>query len=386
MSTENENAIDIITKRQQEKIKKEQQQQQVTQNTKRPFFSIIIPCYNSNNNLRLLLKSIVAQNLTKEQLEVVISDDCSTVSYQDILDEFKDTLNIVQTKTDYNCCPGNTRQRGVQHATGQWIIFSDHDDLFEPDVFKKVQELILSQPELVLLVTAFRHVDENDTNKTIEQYIPSQGYGWTHGKFFNMDHFWKKYNFHYTKDLLSHEDICITSQIMCTLQEHPDLNVIYADGFNTYRWIAHNNSTSNKIYTYKDDPTPRPFIDVFFIDYLKSTLEIYLEAFKNKQICREVATSLILSALLFGYFYQQGNVFKNPNYIKANYQALSRYLKEIKIYLQMNTIDIYNYYKYSPEHLSAYYRVSNQAFNATGITIYEHTLKDWLEMLAAEAY
>ena len=360
--------------------------QKEVQQKNRPFFSVVIPCYNSDNKLKTLLQSLVDQKCTKEELEVIICDDCSTESYEDILKEFYDKLNIVKTKTDYNYCPGNTRQRGVESATGQWIIFSDHDDIFEKDVFHKVQDLVNTEKDCVLCITAFRHVDPKDTNKTIEQYVPSQGYGWTHGKFFNHDKFWKRFNFHYPKDLESHEDISITSQIMCILQQHPELKVIYADGFNTYRWVAHEDSTSNKVYTYGDDPTPRPFIDVYFQDYLKSTLAIYLEAYKNKQINRDIGMSLSLSALLFGYFYQQGNIFKNSRYILDNYIALSDYLKEIKTEFNISIIDIYNYYRYNPANLEAYYRVQTQAFNATGITIYEHTLKQWLEMISAENF
>lgn len=352
----------------------------------RPFFSVVIPCYNSGNDLRLLLQSLVDQKMSKKELEIIIADDCSTKSYQNILDEFKDTLNIKQTKTDYNYCPGNTRQRGSETATGKWMIFSDHDDLFEKDVFSKVKQLLVQNPNAVLCVTGFRHVDENDTNKTIEQYVPSQGYGWTHGKFFNMDNFWLKYNFHYPKDLESHEDISITSQQICLLEEHPELQVLYTDNFNTYRWIAHSKSTSNTIYRYKDDPTPRPFIDIFFTDYLKSTLEIYLEAFKNKQISYKTAQSLVVSALLFGYFYQEGNIFKNSNYIRENYQALTKYLREIKVHLHMNIIDIYNFFKYDSNNLLGYFSVFEQSINATGPTIYEHSLKEWLEMIDTQCY
>ena len=44
----------------------------------RPFFSVIIPCYNSRNTIGILLESIVKQHMLKNEIEVCIADDCST--------------------------------------------------------------------------------------------------------------------------------------------------------------------------------------------------------------------------------------------------------------------------------------------------------------------
>jgi glycosyltransferase involved in cell wall biosynthesis len=63
-----------------------------------------------------------------DEIQVILSDDCSTESYQDIVNQYIDKLFITQTKTDYNCCPGNTRQKGADQALGEWLIFMDHDD------------------------------------------------------------------------------------------------------------------------------------------------------------------------------------------------------------------------------------------------------------------
>lgn len=42
-------------------------------------------------------------------------------------------------------CPGNTRRDGLAAAQGEWIVFIDNDDAFEPDVFTKVKEEIKIQ-------------------------------------------------------------------------------------------------------------------------------------------------------------------------------------------------------------------------------------------------
>ena len=108
----------------------------------RPLFSIIISCYNSRKTIGALLESLCNQNLEYEDLEVIISDDCSTEPYDDIVSEFYDRLQIKSVKTKYNCCPSNTRERGAQAATGQWICFSDHDDEFVLDSLQHIKKTI----------------------------------------------------------------------------------------------------------------------------------------------------------------------------------------------------------------------------------------------------
>ena len=48
----------------------------------RPYFSIIIPCYNSGKTITNLLQSIIEQHMS-DDLEVILSDDKSTEPYFD---------------------------------------------------------------------------------------------------------------------------------------------------------------------------------------------------------------------------------------------------------------------------------------------------------------
>ncbi len=65
----------------------------------RPFFSIVIPCYNSRNTIGRTLDSILNQHLGYNDIQVILADDCSTESYQDIVDKYKSKLFITQVKT-----------------------------------------------------------------------------------------------------------------------------------------------------------------------------------------------------------------------------------------------------------------------------------------------
>ena len=54
-----------------------------------------------------------------DDIEVILADDCSPESYQEVVDSYRDILSIRQIKTDYNFTPGNTREKGVSIADGE---------------------------------------------------------------------------------------------------------------------------------------------------------------------------------------------------------------------------------------------------------------------------
>ena len=208
------------------------------------FFLVIIPCYNSRKTIGTLLQSLTHQNLLYSDIEVIISDDCSTESYQDIVNKYKNKLFIKQVKTDYNCCcPGNTRQKGVDYATGQWIIFSDHDDEFiENSLFYIKQDILQNNINTVYHAKFYEERIIAETGEKIFQEGDSHK-GWTHGRFFNLDNYWKKYNFHYIKDLKSHEDVSIAALMNCVQYANPQLQ-IYDSNIYVYIWKYHKNSLS----------------------------------------------------------------------------------------------------------------------------------------------
>ena len=54
---------------------------------------VIIPCYNAHKTLSRTLDSIVKQTI-KDQLNVLLVDDCSEENYNSFVDEYKDKIKI----------------------------------------------------------------------------------------------------------------------------------------------------------------------------------------------------------------------------------------------------------------------------------------------------
>lgn len=90
-----------------------------------PFFSVVIPSYNSAWSLGAALSSIQAQ--TWQDLEIIVVDDGSS----------DDTARLVAAYPVHyiyqpNAGRAAARNAGIDAAKGQWVAFLDADDLWLP--------------------------------------------------------------------------------------------------------------------------------------------------------------------------------------------------------------------------------------------------------------
>jgi len=94
------------------------------------YVSVIIPVFNSETYLRPCLDSVLKQTL--ENIEIICVDDGSTDNSLNILKEFEKLDSRVKVFTQTNSGAGTARNLGMKHASGNYIVFLDSDDFFEP--------------------------------------------------------------------------------------------------------------------------------------------------------------------------------------------------------------------------------------------------------------
>ena len=98
--------------------------------------SVIIPVYNIERHLRQCLDSVTGQTLT--ELEIICVDDGSTDGSPEILADYAQRDGRFQIITQPNTGPGVARNTGMDRATGEYLIFLDSDDWFEPDFLERM--------------------------------------------------------------------------------------------------------------------------------------------------------------------------------------------------------------------------------------------------------
>ena len=101
------------------------------------FFSIIIPVYNRPKEVDELLLSITNQNF-KDNFEVIIVEDGSLETSENIVSKYKASLNINYFFKE-NSGAGASRNFGMQKAKGNYFIVLDSDVILPEDYLHNVK-------------------------------------------------------------------------------------------------------------------------------------------------------------------------------------------------------------------------------------------------------
>ena len=92
--------------------------------------SIIIPVYNVEDYIRATLNSILKQTLT--DFEVIIVNDDSPDNSQVIIDEFCEKDSRFKSYKELSGGVSSARNYGLEHASGEYVLFVDGDDIIPP--------------------------------------------------------------------------------------------------------------------------------------------------------------------------------------------------------------------------------------------------------------
>lgn len=108
---------------------------------KRPLVSVIVPVYNAGEFLRPCLDSLVNQTL--QEIEIICVLDCPTDGSDKVVEEYasKDARFKV-IRNDHNLNIGETRNVGIRSAKGEFVGFSDHDDLHKKDMYERLYNAV----------------------------------------------------------------------------------------------------------------------------------------------------------------------------------------------------------------------------------------------------
>lgn len=254
------------------------------------FFSVIVPTYNPKKYLPELLSSI-SRNECVDEIEVIISDDCSTEDFNDVILSFPRLHLSFISNQQHEGFPRTGRQNGAKAAVGKWICFADQDDYYIDNAFDKIKQYIGDNDVTNYLITDFVKHREGT-----EEYIVEDGTkGWTHGKFYEKA-FWDKYDLGYD-NVQYCEDVNLSTKTGCILvEEGISANVCHDP---IYIWNQREGSLSQNDYFAKS-----------MDDYIRGSVGVIVDHIAKFQYNTDVVEKLsmkFLQTLFHIYFYSQSD-------------------------------------------------------------------------------
>jgi glycosyltransferase involved in cell wall biosynthesis len=127
--------------------------------------SICCPCYNSEKYIKETVASFVNQSF--EDIEIVISDDCSTDNTYNVISSNFNDNRIRLFKQKQNLGPSLNSEFVVNQSTTEYLSMCAGDDVMHIDRVKKCYEFMQQNPSCDMVYTFTQTIDEN-SNDSIE--------------------------------------------------------------------------------------------------------------------------------------------------------------------------------------------------------------------------
>lgn len=133
--------------------------------------SIVIPVYNVRDYLDNCLSSIALQSYSN--WECILVDDGSRDGSGELCDKWAQRDPRIRVVHQENLGVSCARNRGMELAEGEYVVFVDSDDYVESDYLLSLS----TEPSADLLVTGVKHVRQDNTCVVFEPQTDLE-FGW----------------------------------------------------------------------------------------------------------------------------------------------------------------------------------------------------------------
>ena len=220
-----------------------------------PKVSIGIPVFNGAKTLAKTIEAAINQDY--KNLEIIISDNCSTDETQLIAEEFqkKDSrIRYIRQEINYGMTANFSKV--FENSTGEFFMWAAHDDQHEPTFISRCLPLLLSNPEAGLCVPktqaffrgevtwvssmkTFNGIDARIRlyNETLKHFPAVGMYGLYRSSKVAKTYLWRNFtgaDLVFVQDLTLHGHIIICEEILFSYFEREKWNTLEQDYANIY--------------------------------------------------------------------------------------------------------------------------------------------------------
>lgn len=131
----------------------------------RPYLSVIVPVKNGHNVLPRMLDALSRSELPRETWELIVVDDGSRDDTIEIASQYADLVIRLPAPSRG---PGYARNRGVERARGDCVVFLDADVLVRPDTLTRLASTMTTRQDVDAVFGAY--CDEPAAAGVVSQY------------------------------------------------------------------------------------------------------------------------------------------------------------------------------------------------------------------------
>lgn len=106
-----------------------------------PKVSVVVATYNSGSRIEQTVRSLLGQTLPAGEYEGIFVDDGSTDGTYDLVERLiAGQAQLQQLRIPNSGWSGRPRNVGTERATGEYVLYLDHDDQLFPDALRRMYD------------------------------------------------------------------------------------------------------------------------------------------------------------------------------------------------------------------------------------------------------
>lgn len=222
--------------------------------------SVIVPVHNSENFIEKSVRSLFSQTM-KNDIEFIFINDCTpdqSIAYiKKLLKEYPTRQNQVKIiNNSSNLGVSASRQKGLEFATGEYVIHADPDDYVDPNMYEELYNKAVETSADIVFCDFIKHF-RTYSEKSIQNPQRTQGidvlpmlFGGLHGSTWNKlvkRSFITQNKITFDPTLTYCEDLVFNAQL---LKANP--SVSYCPGFFYHYQLGFNDNSLVKKYEKKN--------------------------------------------------------------------------------------------------------------------------------------
>ncbi|MGX8832887.1 glycosyltransferase family 2 protein [Amedibacillus sp. YH-ame6] len=136
---------------------------------KEPLVSVIIPVYNAQNYVSNTVSSILNQDY--KNIEIILVNDGSKDNSKAVIEDLIEKDSRISLIDQENMGVSETRNRGIENAKGEYLMFVDSDDFLKANVLKGMVDSLPSECSMLFGGYAMMKGNFKD-KKSVQEFAP----------------------------------------------------------------------------------------------------------------------------------------------------------------------------------------------------------------------